>query len=319
MKNQIILITGGSGSWGQELTSQLLTLNPKEIRIFSRGEFAQVSMQRQFNDKRLKFIIGDVRDYDSVLDATKNVNILFHLAALKHVPICEEQPTEAIKTNITGTQNIIKSAYKNKINQVIDVSTDKACAPVNLYGMTKAIGEKLFINAAIINKNTQFTIIRGGNALGSHGSVIPLFINQIRRDNKITITHKKMTRFFITLSEAIQLVLCAYNSNISGGLFVMQMPSCKIIDLAKVLIDIYGNKDTQIEEIGIRQGEKIHEILVSKDETPWTYYYNDKYFLFYPTEKQDLEKVEFNEYSSNYNLMNKTEIKQLLSKGGFLQ
>jgi UDP-N-acetylglucosamine 4,6-dehydratase len=318
MKNKIILITGGTGSWGTELTTQLLKEDPKEIRIFSRGEFAQVSMQRAFNDKRLKFIIGDVRDYDAILDATQDVNIVYHLAALKHVPICEEQPTEAIKTNILGTQNLVKSAYKNKIEKIVDVSTDKACAPVNFYGMTKAIGERLFINASIHNLDTQFTIIRGGNALGSNGSVVPFFIKQIKDNNRITITHKEMTRFFITLSEAIQLVLCASDSELSGGLFVMKMPACSIMDLAKVLIEHYGDKTTKLEEIGMRQGEKIHEVLVSEFETPWTYYWNDKYFLFAPNIKTNLDKVEFKEYSSNYDLMTKAEIESLLQRGGYI-
>jgi len=319
MENKIILISGGTGSWGNELTAQLLALNPKQIRIFSRGEFAQVTMLRKFNDKRLKFIIGDVRDYEALSEATRNVDIILHLAALKHVPICEEQPNEAIKTNIIGTQNIVKIAHKNKIKKVIDVSSDKACSPINLYGMTKAIGERIILNASQINKDTQFMVIRGGNALGSNGSILDFFIDQIKRYNKIPITHKEMTRFYITLPEAISLVLCACNTNLSGGLLVMQMPSCKIVDLAEVLIEEFGNKDTKIEEIGIRQGEKIHEVLVSKDETPWTYCYDNKYFLFSLYENLNLPKVEFKEYSSNYELMAKNEIRALLIRGGFLK
>ena len=205
-KNKTILITGGTGSWGHELTTQLLESNPKEIRIYSRGELSQVKMKREYNNSKLKFIIGDVRDDEVINNACKNVNYIFHLSALKHVPICEENPDEAIKTNIIGTQNVIKSAIYNKVERVIDVSSDKACSPINLYGMTKAVGERLITHASIFTDETQFMVIRGGNAMGSNGSVIPLFINQIKQFNKITVTDRRMTRFFITLPEAIQLL-----------------------------------------------------------------------------------------------------------------
>ena len=173
---KIVLITGGTGSWGYELVRQLLLEEPKEIRIFCRGELAQVKMDREFMNPRLKFIIGDIRDLDSLIEATKNVDYVFHLAALKHVPICELQPNEAIKTNIVGTQNLIKASIINKVTKVIDVSTDKAVDPLNLYGMTKAVGERLIIQANLMSSDTKFVCIRAGNVLGSNGSVVPFFI-----------------------------------------------------------------------------------------------------------------------------------------------
>jgi len=318
-KNKIIFITGGSGSWGNELTSQLLKFNPKQIIVYSRGEISQVAMKRKFLNPRLRFVIGDVRDYSALKKATKNVDYIFHLAALKHVPICEEQPEEAIKTNIIGTQNLIDAAIENKVKKVIDVSTDKACSPLNLYGMTKSVGERLIQHAHQENPDIYFQVIRGGNALGSNGSVVPFFIDQIKRFNKITITNTDMTRFFITLPEAINLLFISANSTYSGGLFVMKMPSCRIIDLAKVLIKYYGNKDTRIEEIGIKRGEKIHEVLVSPYESSDCYEYTDKYYLIYPYKSLNLKKVTFKEYSSNDKLMDKEEIEDLLKRGNFIK
>ena len=315
-----ILITGGTGSWGNELTKQLLTFNPGQIIIYSRNEFNQVTMKRKFKNKKLKFHIGNVRDYDSLNEACKGVDYIFHLAALKHVPICEQQPSEAIKTNIEGTNNVIRAAINNKVKRVIDVSTDKACSPLNVYGMTKAVGEKLTINASQLTDTTDFMCIRAGNVMGTAGSVIPLFIDQIKKNNKITITDKRMTRYFISLEEAISLLFTAINSNFDGSLFVMKMPACKLTDLAKVLIDYYGDNNTEIIETGIRPGEKIHEVLVSKDEVLQTYEYNDTYYLIYPQNKIELfQKVTFPEYSSSTYLMNKKEIQKLLNKGGFLK
>jgi FlaA1/EpsC-like NDP-sugar epimerase len=318
-KDKIITISGGTGSWGNELTTQLLTYNPKEIRIYSRGEFAQVTMQRKFNNPKLKFIIGDVRDFGALKKATKNVNYLFHLASLKHVPICELQPDEAIKTNIIGIQNIIECAIENNIQKVIDVSTDKACNPFCFYGMTKAVGEKLTQEASRQTTNTQFLVIRGGNALGSSGSVLGYFIDQIKRYNKITITDIEMTRYFITLQEAIKLLFVSIASEYSGSILVMKMPACKIIDLARVLIQEYGNTYTKIEIIGVRPGEKLHESLVSTYESVNCYEYNKDYYLVYPYGKLDLPKVEFKEYSSNDKLMNTGEIMNMLKKGGFIK
>ena len=323
-----ILITGGTGSWGNELAAQLLQMNPEEVRILSRGEFAQVTMKRKFNDDRLNFVIGNIRDYDAVKYACKDIDYIFHLAALKHVPICEEQPLEAVKTNIVGTENLVRAAISNKVKKVIDVSTDKAVVPLNLYGMTKAVGERLIIHANKITRDTKFMCIRAGNVLGSNGSVLEFFINQIKRFNKVTITDMKMTRFFITLHDAIELLFTAAEKSIGGETFVEKMQSFKLIDLVEVLIEIFGNKDTEIQEIGIRPGEKIDEVLVSKYEIMNTYKYNDRYYLILPIlyieglaeyyKMNHLEKVTFDEYSSKTQLSDKTTLKRLLRKGGFI-
>ena len=326
---QIILITGGTGSWGHELTKQLLEKDVKEIRIFSRGELAQVEMQRQFQDKRLKFIIGDIRDKEAIEEATQGVDYVFHLAALKHVPVCEMQPQEAIKTNIIGTSHLINACIKNKVKKVIDVSTDKAVAPLNLYGMSKGVGERMVIQANNWSRDTKFVCIRAGNVLGSNGSVVPLFIQQIQKFNKITLTHREMTRYFLTIPEAITLLFKAADQSIGGEIFVMKMPACRIIDLAKVLIKRYGNSETKIEEVGIRPGEKLHEELISIYESGNVYEYDNNYFLITPSlpndemkkyyfEFKNMKKLTTPEVSLKDNLMNEQQIKEMLQKGEFI-
>ena len=325
-KNQVILITGGTGSWGNELTRQLLEKDPKKIIIYSRSELNQVNMSRKFNNSKIKFIIGDIRDYNQVNKSFKGVDYIFHLAALKHVPICEEQPDEAIKTNIIGTQNVIEAAKQNKVKKVIDVSTDKAVDPFNFYGMTKAIGERLIINANIDSDTTKFVCIRGGNVLGTNGSVVPFFIDQIKKYKTISITDKKMTRYYITQEQAIHLLFKAAEESIGGETFVMKMPACKVIDLADVLIEEIGEKNVTIKEIGVRPGEKIHECLVSKHESPLSYKYDENYYVILPQVKigdlskkyNDFEKVSFQEYSSNNLLMDKNQIKIILKNGKFI-
>jgi len=323
-KNSNILITGGTGSWGQELTKQLLSLYPKKIIIFSRGEFSQVSMERKFNDKRLEFIIGDVRDSESINNACKNIDYIFHLAALKHVPVCEKLPMEAIKTNIYGTKNVIVAAINNKVKKVIDVSSDKAVSPINTYGMTKAIGEKLMINANDINNDTNFICIRSGNVIGTNGSVIPFFLKKIKENNSISITDKRMSRYFITLKDAINLILTGAKNGIGGEIFVTKMQSCMIEDLANVIIDLYGNKETKINIDYIRPGEKLYEVLISRDEVLNTKIYDGEYYIILPSNNVNikhlyshLENVGFPEYSSNDVLMNHDSIKDMLKSAGF--
>jgi FlaA1/EpsC-like NDP-sugar epimerase len=327
-KNKKILIDGGSGSWGNELTTQLLEKTPNKVIIFSRGELAQVNMQRKFNDSRIEYVIGDVRDADAVDRLfQRGIDYIFHLAALKHVPVCENQPQEAIKTNIGGTINLINSAIKYKVKKFIDVSTDKAVSPTNLYGMTKSVGEKLTIQANNLTNDTDFVCIRGGNVLGSNGSVVPYFINQIKTQNRVTITDSTMTRFFLTLPEAISLLFEAAENSVGGETFVMNMPSFYIKDLAKVLVDVYGNEKTVIEEIGIREGEKIHEVLISEHESVNTYKFDENYYVILPSIKinknyshlNDCEEVDFITFSSADNLKGKEFLHELLYKGGFLK
>lgn len=327
-KNKVILIDGGSGSWGNELTTQLLDKEPKKIIIFSRGELAQVNMQRKYNNDKIEYIIGDIRDADAVDRLfQRGIDYVFHLAALKHVPVCENQPQEAIKTNINGTINLINAAIKYKVKKFIDVSTDKAVAPTNLYGMTKSVGEKLTIQANNLTTDTDFVCIRGGNVLGSNGSVVPYFINQIKKQNKVTITDSKMTRFFITLSEAIFLLFEAVEHSVGGETYVMNMPSFYIEDVAKVLIDYYGNENTIIEEIGIREGEKIHEVLISEHESVLSYRYNENYYVILPTVKinkdyshlNENQRVKFKTFSSADNLHSIEKLRNFLFNGGFLK
>ena len=326
-ENKSVLITGGTGSWGYELVKQLLPKDPKEIRIFSRGELAQVNMQRFFNDPRLKFIIGDIRDESTLIKATQKVDYVFHLAALKHVPICEEHPLEAVKTNIMGTQNLINACIMNHVKKVIDVSTDKAVDPLNLYGMTKAVGEKLIIQANQQDADTKFVCIRGGNVLGSNGSVVPLFINQLKKNMPLTITNRHMTRYFITLPEAIRLLFKGVEASHGGETFVMRMPSYYINDIAKVIIQNSDHPDTPIQEIGMRPGEKLHEVLISEHEATHTFKYDDTYYLIMPTisidglenyyQAKDLEKVTFTAYTSKDEVLDVSHILPLLTKGGF--
>jgi len=323
--NKRIFISGATGSWGQTLTRMLLAnYNPKEIVCFSRGELQQVLMQRRFQDPRLKFVIGDVRDYESVKFAMRDVDIVFHLAALKHVPICEDHPQEAIKTNITGTTNIVNAAIANDVAKVIDVSTDKAVEPLNLYGMTKSVGEKLIIQANDLSDHTRFVCVRGGNVMGSNGSVIPYFIEQIRAGGPITITDLEMTRFFLTLEEAIMLLFKAAEASVGGETFVMNMPACYIRDVARVLMDKYGTVD--IKEIGSKPGEKLDEMLISKHEAVLSYCFDENYYVILPTkccaELEDKYKqapmFPYPEFSSRTVLMNLDQIKNMLTKGGFL-
>ncbi len=308
--DRTIFITGGTGSWGHELVKQLIEkYKPKQIRIYSRGEHKQVSMRQEFgNNPLLKFIIGDVRDKNILNLAMKGTDYVFHLAALKHVPVCEENCWEAVLTNICGTQNVIECAIENGVKKVVDVSTDKAVDPYNLYGVTKSAGEKLIINANHnYDSNTEFVCIRGGNVMGTNGSVLPLFKKQIKEDNKITLTEPNMTRYLMSTREAISLVFEAAINSESGEIFVMRMPSTKVENIANVMIKLFGNKETARTIIGVRPGEKMHEVLVSKNESPRTKIYNKQYYVILPqfppkngqNKRQHLEKIEFEEFNSN--------------------
>ncbi|MBV6683342.1 polysaccharide biosynthesis protein [Bacillus sp. JRC01] len=327
--NKTILVTGGTGSWGNELVSQLLEKNPKEIRIFSRNETSQVLTKQKFeNDPRLTFLIGDVRDKEAVMEAAQKVDYIFHLAALKHVPVCEHQPLEALKTNVMGTQNIIDAAIENEVEKVINISTDKAANPSNFYGFTKAMGEKLIINANVLTDKTKFVCVRGGNVLGTNGSVIHVFKHGIKEKSRIGITDKNMTRFFLTIKDAIKLLFKATYESHGGEIFVMKMPTCKIMDLAQVLIDRYSpDQEVTVEELGIRPGEKLHELLLTEFESHNTIVYDNEYFVILPTIHiegltefyKDFPQVDLDTYSSSDNIINYDQIKSMLKDGGFLE
>ncbi|KNH17517.1 UDP-N-acetylglucosamine 4,6-dehydratase [Priestia megaterium] len=325
--NKTILVTGGTGSWGYELVKQLLTHNPKEIRIFSRNESNQFTMKQEFdNHPKLNFIIGDIKEREALIEACQDVNYIFHLAALKHVPVCEDQPIEALKTNVHGTQNVIDAAISCNVDRVVYISTDKASNPANFYGLSKAMGERLIIHANTLNTKTKFVCIRGGNVLGTNGSVIHVFKKQIQEKGKIGITDPGMTRFFLTLEDAIKLVFKATFESLGGEIFVMKMPTCRIIDLANVLIEASGREKIEIEILGIRPGEKIHELLLSEYESATTVTYDDEYYVILPPIyikglKEYYSKyaqVNLEKYDSSKQVISKEEIKEMLLKGGFI-
>ena len=279
LANKTILLTGGTGSFGRAFCSHLLSNNFKGvIRIYSRDEFKQHEMSKTFNeDVRLRFLIGDVKDVQRLHRAMDGVAIVVHAAALKHVPILEYNPFEAVKTNILGSQNVIDSAIDLKVSKVILISSDKAVSPVNLYGATKMVAEKIFVQANSYTGGikTIFSVARYGNVAGSRGSVVSVFQNQVE-DNHLTITDERMTRFWITLEEGVKFVLMCIDRMKGGEIFVPKTPSIKIIDLAHAIAP-----DAKIKIIGIRPGEKIHETLISEDEARHTRDFG-KYFVVEP-------------------------------------
>ena len=262
-----ILVTGGTGSFGGYFVNYLLDKNFEEIRVFSRDELKQEEMRLRFQNPKIKFYIGDVRDRDSVDDAMAGVDYVFHAAALKQVPTCEFFPMQATQTNVIGSQNVINSAISHGVSRVVSLSTDKAVYPVNALGITKALMEKVVQSASrkLSEGQTVLTLVRYGNVLFSRGSVIPLFIKLIREKKPLTVTEPGMTRFLLPLKEAISLVGFALENGKQGDIFVRNAPSCSVGDLAQGLINILGS-DSVVKTIGMRHGEKMHETLASKDE-----------------------------------------------------
>ncbi len=266
LKNKTLLITGGTGSFGNAVLNRFLdTDHFKEIRIFSRDEKKQDDMRTRLKNDKLKFYIGDVRDYSSVEKAMRGVDYVFHAAALKQVPSCEFFPLEATKTNVFGTQNVIDAAEYNKVSKVICLSTDKAAYPINAMGISKALMEKVAIAAARNCANTTVCLTRYGNVMASRGSVIPLFLNQIKNKEIITITDPKMTRFLMSLDEAVELVLFAFEKGNQGDLFVNKAPAGTIGDLAQALKELCS-ADNEVKIIGTRHGEKLYETLCTREE-----------------------------------------------------
>ena len=264
-RNKTLLITGGTGSFGNAVLNKFLDSDIKEIRIFSRDEKKQDDMRRKYQNNKIKYFIGDVRSKDSIDQAMSGVDYVFHAAALKQVPSCEFYPMEAVKTNIIGTENMLNSAISNNVKKVICLSTDKAVYPINAMGVSKSLMEKVFVAKSRINSETVIVGTRYGNVMASRGSVIPLFYNQIQSKKPITITNPKMTRFMMTLDNAVELVLFAFKNGVSGDIFVQKAPSTTISELAKAMQKIYKS-DSKIKNIGIRHGEKVHETLLSKEE-----------------------------------------------------
>jgi UDP-N-acetylglucosamine 4,6-dehydratase/5-epimerase len=276
-ENKTILLTGGTGSFGNKFTEMILKNNPRSLRIYSRGEYNQYIMDQKFKDENIRFLIGDVRDRDRLYRAMNGVDIVVHAAALKQVPACEYNPIEAVRTNIDGAINIIDAAIDNSVEKVMAISTDKAVHPVNLYGATKMVAEKLFIqgNTYTGKRKTRFSCVRYGNVIGSRGSVIPLFKEQ-KKKGVLTITDERMTRFWLTLDQGVNFVLNSIERMQGGEIFVPKIPSMNMVDLAEAVAP-----EAKKEFVGIRPGEKLHEIMITEDEARHAKEFSD-YFVIEP-------------------------------------
>lgn len=261
-----LLITGGTGSFGNAVLRRFLESDVKEIRIFSRDEKKQDDMRKRFSNPKLKFYIGDVRDYASVMNVVRGVDFIFHAAALKQVPSCEFYPLEAVKTNVLGTENVLEAAINCGVKRVICLSTDKAVYPINAMGISKAMMEKVAVAKSRSSENTVICATRYGNVMASRGSVIPLFADQLRAEKPITITDPEMTRFMMTLDDAVDLVLYAFSHGKPGEIFVQKAPAATIAILAKAMCRMLGKPTHPINEIGTRHGEKLFEVLLSREE-----------------------------------------------------
>ena len=304
-EGKTILITGGTGSLGQALTKKLLDLNADTIRIFSRNESKQIEMESKFEDNRLRFFVGDVRDTDRLYSALEDVDIVFHAAALKHVPKIEYNPFESIKTNVIGSQNVIDNSLRQDVERVICVGTDKAVSPLNTYGATKLLMEKLFVSANnYVNPKkhkTKFIAVRYGNVLGSSGSVIPKFISLIKQKKSLTITDSQMTRFTITMNEALDFILNATKTGKGSEIFIPKLKSYDMSILLDALGDLYGELNQDIT--GIRPGEKLHETLINHDEIRYTWEIENMYMLANPHYKLFND----NDIMENYDGITKTD------------
>ncbi len=267
-KDKTLLITGGTGSFGNIVLSKFIDTNIREIRVFSRDEKKQSDLRLKYNSNKLKFIIGDIRDQNSVYEATKNVNYIFHAAALKQVPSCEFYPMEAIKTNIIGTSNILNAANFYNVEKTICLSTDKAVYPINVMGLSKSLMEKLMVSQSrtVNEDNSIFCATRYGNIMGSRGSVIPLFFEQALNGKPLTITDPKMTRFMMSIDESIDLVMYAFKNGKNGDIFVQKSPAATIQTIAKAVLDILNIQEHPINFIGARHGEKLYEVLIGREE-----------------------------------------------------
>ena len=290
-KNKVLFISGGTGSFGNAIVRRFLKTEIHEIRIFSRDELKQDDMRKLYNNKKLKFYIGDVRDVNSIDDAMNGADFVFHAAALKQVPSCEFYPMQAVKTNVIGTENIINSAIKFGIQKVIALSTDKAVYPINAMGISKAMMERVTVAKARTETNTMIACTRYGNVMASRGSVIPLFINQMRKGNPITITDSEMTRFMMSLDQAVDLVLFAFKNGESGDIFVQKAPAATIKLLAQTLKKIFGKTDHEVKIIGTRHGEKLYETLLTKEEMVKAVDLGDYYRI--PADNRDLNYNKF--------------------------
>jgi UDP-glucose 4-epimerase len=291
-KGRKLLITGGTGSFGNAVLRRFLDLDVGEIRIFSRDEKKQDDMRKRYANDKLKFYIGDVRDYPAVLNAMRGVDYVFHAAALKQVPSCEFHPIEAVKTNILGTENVLEAAVVESVKRVICLSTDKAVYPINAMGISKAMMEKVMVaKSRSAGAETVICGTRYGNVMASRGSVIPLFVDQIRRGKPITITDPAMTRFMMSLDDAVDLVLFAFEQGTSGDIFVQKAPAATIETVARAVCEVMGKPDHDVRQIGTRHGEKLYEALLSREEMAAARDLGDYYRI--PPDQRDLNYTKF--------------------------
>lgn len=325
LKNKTVLITGGTGSFGNAVLKRYLDFQVKEIRVFSRDEKKQDDQRKLYKDERIKFYLGDVRHKGSINDAMIGVDFVFHAAALKQVPSCEFHPLEAVRTNVIGTANVIDSAFENKVSKIVCLSTDKAVYPINAMGTSKAMMEKVVVaKSRNAPDGTSLCLTRYGNVMSSRGSVIPLWCSQIKQNDPITLTDKEMTRFMMTLEDAVDLVEYAFKNGKNGDIFVQQAPAATMGTLLEAILELKDCANHPVHDIGIRHGEKVFEVLCSKEEM---YKSEDlkKYFRI-PSDKRDLnyekyfekgnKKIrEVNEYSSdNTERLNVEQMKNLLKR-----
>ena len=321
-KNKILLITGGTGSFGNVVLRKFLNTEIKEIRIFSRDELKQDDMRKLYNNDKLKFYIGDVRDKNSIDDAMRGVDYVFHAAALKQVPSCEFYPMQAVKTNIIGTENLLNSAINAGVKKVIVLSTDKAVYPINAMGISKAMMERVVVSKGRNIKDTMIACTRYGNVMASRGSVIPLFIDQVKNGKPITITDPSMTRFMMSLDQAVDLVLFAFENGESGDIFVQKAPAATVELLANTMKNILGRPDHEVKTIGTRHGEKLYETLLTKEEMVKAVDMGEYYRI--PADTRDLNYNKFFEegeeviteageyHSHNTYRLNEEELTELL-------
>jgi UDP-N-acetylglucosamine 4,6-dehydratase len=290
-ENKVLLITGGTGSFGNAVLRRFVDSDLREIRILSRDEKKQDDMRKRYDNPKIKFYIGDVRDYQSVINAVRGVDFIFHAAALKQVPSCEFHPMEALKTNVIGTENVLEAAIMSEVQRVVVLSTDKAVYPINAMGISKALMEKIAVAKSRTNSDTVINITRYGNVMCSRGSVIPLFSNQIYENQAITITDPNMTRFMMTLDDAVDLVIFAFKNGLPGETFVQKAPAASIQVLAKALTALLNVPNHPINVIGTRHGEKLYEVLLSREEMAAAEDLGDYYRV--PPDLRDLNYVKF--------------------------
>lgn len=328
--NKILMITGGTGSFGHTVLKRFLSTNVREIRIFSRDEKKQEEMRIALNNSKLRFYIGDVREYDSVSQAMKGVDYVFHAAALKQVPSCEFYPMEAVRTNVLGTENVMNAATANGVKRVVVLSTDKAVYPINAMGISKAMAEKLMVAKARTqgDDETVLCATRYGNVMASRGSVIPLFVSQLKDGKPLTVTDPNMTRFLMSLEDSVDLVLYAFENGKQGDIFVQKAPASTVADLAQALKELF-NKSNPVRVIGTRHGEKLYESLISREEMAKAEDMGGYYRI--PADNRDLNYAQYfsegeekvshlDDYTShNTTRLNISEIKQLLMKLNYIK